>query len=80
MEVCVLGFASVREILGAERRLELPDGASVADLWSSLEREYPALAGHRASTRIARNGQLTDAATTLADGDEVAILPPVGGG
>jgi molybdopterin converting factor small subunit len=34
----------------------------------------------RASTRFVRNGAFVDAETSLADGDELGLLPPYGGG
>jgi len=34
----------------------------------------------RASTRFARNGALARGDAALRDGDEVALMPPVGGG
>ena len=69
----------MRELLGyAEREVELPAAASVEDLWRAIG--SPELDALRASTRLARNGVLADAATLLSDGDEVALLPPVGGG
>lgn len=81
VKVCVLGFASVREALSASQRaLDLPDGARVRDAWNILEGLYPALASHRASVRFARNGRLVGADSALSEGDEIAILPPVGGG
>ena len=40
----------------------------------------PALAPGRPSLRFAVNGTYADPATTLADGDEVACIPPVSGG
>lgn len=79
MTVRVLAFARVREVLGyAEREVTLPDAASVEDVWRAVA--SPQLEPLRASTRIARNGTLAGPETRLADGDEVALLPPVGGG
>lgn len=81
MNVRVLAFARVRELLGvAQRGLELADGARVGDAWTALERDCPALGEIAASTRLARNGRIAEAGDSLCDGDELALLPPVGGG
>jgi molybdopterin converting factor small subunit len=81
MRVRVLAFARLREVVGfGSRDVELADGATLETLWNALAREAAELAAHRASTRFARNGALTDSFTVLRDGDEVALLPPVGGG
>lgn len=81
MTIRVLAFARLRELLGfSTRELDLDDGATVADLWARLARDVAGLDGLRASTRFARNGALTAATGALRDGDEIALLPPVGGG
>jgi molybdopterin synthase catalytic subunit/molybdopterin converting factor small subunit len=74
-------FAVQRELVGArDIPLELADGASVAAAWDGLVAIHPALAPGRDSVRFARNGAYADTATSLADGDELAIIPPVSGG
>jgi len=74
-------FAIQRELAGSrEVPLQLADGATVADAWTGLVARFPALAPGRASVRFARNGAYADEATALADGDEVAMIPPVSGG
>lgn len=81
MTIRVLAFARLREILGTpEAVLELPAGACVADAWAALVREHPALEAEQSSTRGARNGSIVPFDAPLGDGDEVAFLPPVGGG
>ena len=55
-------------------------GATVDDAWDAVVESVPALAPGRASLRFAVNGTYADPATTLADGDEVACIPPVSGG
>jgi molybdopterin converting factor small subunit len=77
----VVAFARVRELLGfSEREFGLADVPTVEALWLRLEHEVPALLPLRESTRIARNGQIVNDGEALAEGDEVALLPPVGGG
>jgi molybdopterin synthase catalytic subunit len=81
MRVNVASFAGVREIVGtATRSLELPEGATAGDLWRHLAREYPALRELERSTRVARGGRLIEPGAALAEGDELALLPPFGGG
>ncbi|HEY2888081.1 MAG TPA: MoaD family protein [Candidatus Limnocylindrales bacterium] len=74
-------FAVQRELAGTrEVQLELPDGADVEAAWSALVERHPVLAPGRPSLRFARNGDYAEPSTTLADGDEVAMIPPVSGG
>jgi len=81
MNVRVRLFAVQRELAGArEVALALGDGATVADAWDGLVALHPGLAPGRESVRFARNGKYADATTPLADGDEIAMIPPVSGG
>ena len=81
MRVRVRLFAIQRELAGTrEVGLELLAGATIADAWSGLVERYPALAPGRASVRFARNSVYASADEVLADGDEVAMIPPVSGG
>ena len=81
MRIRVRLFAIQRELAGArEVGLDLVDGATVADAWDALVAQHPALAPGRDFVRFARNGTYADASTTLEDGDEVAMIPPVSGG
>ena len=51
--------------------------STVESAWAALVTRYPVLAPGRPSVRFARNGDYADATTALADGDEVAMIPPV---
>lgn len=81
MRVRVLAFARLRELFGfSTRAMDLAPGATLERLWEQLVAEHPDAAAMRASTRFARNGALVAGATILAEDDEVALMPPVGGG
>ena len=81
MRVRIRLFAVQRELAGTrEVALDLPDGGTVADAWTGLVALHPSLAPGRESVRFARNGTYADAATSMMDGDEVAMIPPVSGG
>jgi len=81
MRVTVRLFAIQRELAGArEVALDLGDGATIERAWEAVVDRLPALAAGRASMRFARNGDYADASTALADGDELAFIPPVSGG
>jgi molybdopterin synthase catalytic subunit len=81
MQVTVLLFGSLREATGAkELVVALPDGARVADLSALLARDHAAFAALPARVKVAVNQHVAAADRALADGDEVAYLPPVSGG
>jgi molybdopterin synthase catalytic subunit len=81
MRVRVRLFARQREIAGArEVELELLEPATIDDAWAALAAAHPALADGRPYVRFARNGEYAAADEPLANGDEVACIPPVSGG
>jgi MoaE-MoaD fusion protein len=74
-------FAVQRELAGTrELPLELHEGATIEDAWRALVQLHPVLAPGRASVRFARNGAYAEPSEALADGDELAFIPPVSGG
>jgi MoaE-MoaD fusion protein len=81
MRIRVRLFAIQRELVGArEVPLELAEGATVEDAWAAVVARFAVLAPGRPSVRFARNGDYAEPDTALADGDEVAFIPPVSGG
>ncbi len=80
MRVLVRLFASYREAAGVGQiDLELPPGAKVKDAIAEIVKEHPLIAEGR-QVVIARNHDYVTADEPLADGDEVALIPPVSGG
>jgi molybdopterin synthase sulfur carrier subunit len=82
MTLRVLYFAGLRDALGlAEERIELPgDALSVGDLCAHLAARHPPYAARRAHVRVARNEAFAPLDERLADGDVIALVPPVAGG
>jgi molybdopterin synthase catalytic subunit/molybdopterin converting factor small subunit len=80
MRVTVRTFAILRELSTDRASLELAESATVADAWAALEAAHPGLGPHREFVRAARNGAYAAWDAAVADGDEVAFLPPVSGG
>jgi molybdopterin synthase catalytic subunit/molybdopterin converting factor small subunit len=60
--------------------IDLPDGSRVADVVAWVEREYAELTPLFRTSMVMRNQEYVDAGEALADGDEIAFIPPVSGG
>lgn len=76
MRVTVRLFAGLREHAGTGRReLELEEGARVEDVWPTL-----GLGQEPGGLVFAVNRIYVEPGRALADGDEVALIPPVSGG
>lgn len=85
MKLRVLYLARLREAFGSGgEEAEVPDSVgNVAALLEWLQARGGAFRHELASGRayrVAVNQEMATAGTSLADGDEVAIFPPVTGG
>ena len=81
MRVTVRLFARLRDLAGSGeivRDVQAP--ATVQTVWTSLVSEFPALAAYERTMSVAVNADYSRMSATVADGDEVAFLPPVSGG
>jgi molybdopterin synthase sulfur carrier subunit len=81
MEVTVKLFAHLRNIAGTNQlRVDLVEGATVADLLDNLSKtiDSPALTDNSTSVMIDHKNAGPE--TILMDGDEVLLLPIIGGG
>jgi molybdopterin synthase catalytic subunit len=73
-------FASYREAAGTGRiELDLPAAATVRDVVDEISRRHSLTTNGRALV-IAKNREYVTGEEPLADGDEVALIPPVSGG
>jgi molybdopterin synthase sulfur carrier subunit len=82
MRVKVLYFAAVREIVRCdEEQVDLPpDVTDIASFVGWIAQARPALASHMSSLRVARNEAFASDGELLAEGDVIALIPPVSGG
>ncbi|MFZ0342954.1 MAG: MoaD/ThiS family protein, partial [Gaiellaceae bacterium] len=79
MRVTVRLFAGLRERAGCSR-LELDDVARVDDVWPALDRVLEIGGDEPPGLLYAVNREYAERDRALADGDEVALIPPVSGG
>ena len=81
MRITILVFAKLRDLVGAPRLVrDVPAGSTVEGVWQTLAAEFPAAAPYRAALSAAVNAGYAKFSTPVADGDDVAFLPPVSGG
>ena len=81
MRVTVRLFARLKDIAGAsELERDVRADATLADVWAELAHDFPAMAPYRGSVSGARNAEYARMDAMVADGDEIAFLPPVSGG
>jgi MoaE-MoaD fusion protein len=81
MRVQVLFFGVLKDIVGrAEDLLELPEGATLADVLGHYEKCAPKIKEVLHTVALSVNQQYAGPGVVLGEGDEVALLPPVSGG
>src|SRR5262249_11318159 len=81
MTIHVKLFAILRDRAGLpELDLEVPPGATVAAAGAALGEQVPAIRDHLAHSGFAVNRTYAGPGQALADGDELAAIPPVSGG
>jgi molybdopterin synthase catalytic subunit len=81
MHARVLFFGILKEVVGrAAEEADFPEGTDLRAVFETYACRHPQLREMARSIVIARNQEFADPSTALAEGDEVAFLPPVSGG
>ncbi len=81
MKLTIRLFATLKDRVGApQATLDLPDGATVADMLAVLTADYPAVEASLPSLLISVNQEYADRTQALHPSDEIALFPPVSGG
>lgn len=81
MKVRVQFFSQLKELAGtAELNVDLPAGATVADLLKNLYQRAPALRKHDSSILVGAGLEFVNRDHALKPDEEIAIMPPVQGG
>jgi sulfur-carrier protein len=74
-------FAVARQRVGSDcARVELPSGATIADLRTALVKSYPTLADTARHFRFALNSDYAQDDSVIPADAEIACIPPVSGG
>ena len=81
MTIRVLFFGLLKDVCGrAEDVVDMPAGATLRTVFDHYAAQFPRLTAMAQTTVLARNHEFAAPGEALADGDEVALLPPVSGG
>jgi molybdopterin converting factor subunit 1 len=82
MQIRVLYFGVIRERIArtSKESISMPADATVDDLVTKLCEAHPGLRDVLRHVKVAVNEAIGGPGHVLADGDEVAIIPPVAGG
>ena len=81
MSLCILFFSVLRDIVGAEEiQFEVPGPTDVAGMLEALYGRWPALREWDGRIRVAVDLEYVGRDHPVAEGQEIAVMPPVQGG
>jgi molybdopterin converting factor subunit 1 len=81
MRARVLFFGLLKDLVERpSEQIDMPDGSDLRAVFEAYAARYPRIRELSKSIVVARNHEFAELSTPLADGDEVAFLPPVSGG
>jgi molybdopterin synthase catalytic subunit/molybdopterin converting factor small subunit len=83
MDITILLFSSLRDLVGGQNRLTLhipQNDITLADVRQKMIEKYPQLEANLAICLASVNREYAFNEDPVADGDEVAFFPPVSGG
>ena len=81
VKVKVLFFGMLKDVAGrSQETLEVGPDATLNGVFEHYALLYPNMKQYRGSTVVAKNQEFCGGDTGLAEGDEIAFLPPVSGG
>ena len=81
MQLTILLFATLKDLAPkGTLPVEVPDNATVADVWAAAIERAPDLAKWRQHARVAVNQSYARDQEIVPAGAEVALIPPVSGG
>jgi MoaE-MoaD fusion protein len=81
MKIHILFFATLKDRAGrGQAEVELPEGATIADLRAMIGREFPATAVLLGHALVAINHSFAFDEDPVPENAEVALFPPVSGG
>lgn len=81
MIVRVKLFAVAKDLIGNESlEVELPEVATVSQLRTALESQFPQLSTIISHLMIAVDAEYANDQTVLTENSEIACIPPVSGG
>jgi molybdopterin converting factor small subunit len=81
MKIEVQFYAQLRDVVGVSNlNLDLPEGATVAELIEKIYQLRPALRAHDKNILLGAGVNFVERNHMLSEGEEIAIMPPVQGG
>lgn len=81
MELELLLFASLKDDVGSPTlKVTLPSGSTVANLLAEVGKVQPQLQSKLTHVRVAIGDEFASPETPIAEGQEIALIPPVSGG
>lgn len=81
MQINVKLFAVAKQLATSDSiEVELPEGATIADLRDAIPKQHPALQGIVGQLKFAVDADYASDDKVLSTNQEIACIPPVSGG
>lgn len=78
MRISVKLFGRYKEIAGTERiQLHITDGITLQDVINAFVKKYPSVEKDKSRMITTKNKMYASHDTTLGEGDEISISPPI---
>jgi molybdopterin converting factor small subunit len=78
MKITVRLFGRYKDIAGKEKvHLDITEGNTLRDVVAVFVKQYPTVAIDKSRMMITKNKMFTSFDTTITEGDEITLSPPV---